>query len=75
MYSRHQVELAGFLGLACDVAAKAAGDAHIKTVGAQVLRGDFGEYGLFGEHPRADTDKWFFRCLGKSCKQQGRAQQ
>lgn len=60
----HQVELAGFLGLAGDIAAKAGGDPHLEAVGAQVLGGDFGEHGLFGEHPGADADQRFFHGLG-----------
>ncbi|MCY1186798.1 hypothetical protein D9M73_277070 [compost metagenome] len=67
------VQLTAFVGAAGQIAAQAAGHLHLVTFGAQVLRGDFRQQGLFGEHPGADADQRFFRGLGKSCEQQDAA--
>ncbi|MNL70100.1 hypothetical protein D3C87_1950530 [compost metagenome] len=67
------VQLATFMGAAGQVTAQSAGHLYVVTLGAQVLRGDFRQQGLLGEHAGADADDGFFRGLGKSCEQQDAA--
>jgi len=68
------VQLAAFLGTARQVAAQAAGDPHVVALAAQVLSGDGRQYGLLGEHPRAEADHGFVCSLRDARTQQGQAQ-
>ncbi|MNU10566.1 hypothetical protein D3C72_2577890 [compost metagenome] len=63
----------GLLGAAGQVAAQAAGNLSVIALGAQVLSGDFGQQGLFGEYACANANQRFFRGVGNSCAQQDAA--
>ncbi|RMU63483.1 hypothetical protein ALP29_200281 [Pseudomonas syringae pv. avii] len=68
-----QIQLSTFLRATRQAAAQAAGDLNVITLCTQVLRSEFRQNGLFGEHPRSDAQQRLIRRLGKCRKQQGKA--